>query len=106
MESDWIAVAPDGSLASGEHIVVDVNGTAVAVFRIGDDYYAIEDMCTHDYAEIAEGGILDGCEIICARHGARFCLKTGKVLKAPAYEDLAVFPVRIEQGVIQVRERD
>lgn len=101
--SDWIDVARDGSLQNGEHVVVDIDGTDVAVFMIDGAYYAIEDVCTHDGAEIASGR-LEGCEIVCPRHGARFCLKTGKVLKPPAYEDLPCFPVRIENGMIQVRD--
>ncbi|WP_221066428.1 non-heme iron oxygenase ferredoxin subunit [Methylomagnum ishizawai] len=101
--SDWIDVAREGSLAEGEHLVVDVDGTEVAVFRIEGAYYAIQDACTHDGAEIASGR-LEGCEIICPRHRARFSLKTGKVLSPPAYEDLATFPVRVEDGRIQVRD--
>jgi 3-phenylpropionate/trans-cinnamate dioxygenase ferredoxin subunit len=101
--SDWIDVAPEGSLTNGEHVVVELDGVEVAVFMIDGRYYAIEDACTHDGAEIASGR-LDGCEIVCPRHGARFCLKTGKVLAPPAYEDLATFPVRIEAGRIQVRD--
>lgn len=101
--SAWIDVAREGGLAEGEHLVVDVDGVPVAVFRLGGEYLAIEDACTHDGAEIASGR-LEGCEIRCPRHGARFCLKTGKVLSAPAYEDLSVFPVRVENGCIQVRD--
>jgi 3-phenylpropionate/trans-cinnamate dioxygenase ferredoxin component len=105
-DANWMDAAPEGSLASGEHIVVDVHGTAVAVFRIGDEYYAVEDICTHDRSEIARDCILDGRDIICSRHGGRFCLQTGKALLGPVYEDIAVFPVRVDQGVIQVRESD
>lgn len=101
--SDWINVAHEGSLAEGEHAIVEVNGITVAVFMIDGHYYAIEDACTHDGAEIASGR-LDGCEIVCPRHGARFCLKTGKVLSPPAYEDLTLYPVRVEGGRIQVRD--
>ena len=101
--SDWVDVAPEGSLANGEHVVVDVDGVDVAVFMIDGHYYAVEDACTHDGAEIASGR-LDGCEIICPRHGARFCLKTGKVLSPPAYEDLATFSTRVRDGRIQVRD--
>jgi len=101
--SEWIDVAREDSLTEGEHVVVDVDGVTVAVFRVGDEYLAIEDACTHDGAEIASGDV-EGCEIRCPRHGARFCLKTGKVLSPPAYEDLSVFPVRVEAGRIQVRD--
>ncbi len=101
--SDWVDVAPEGSLANGEHVVVDVDGVDVAVFMVDGHYYAVEDACTHDGAEIASGR-LDGCEIICPRHGARFCLKTGAVLSPPAYEDLATFSTRVRDGRIQVRD--
>jgi len=99
----WVDVAAVAALAPGERQVVDLDGTEVAVFNVDGEYFAIEDTCTHDGSEIASGKV-EGYEIICPRHGARFCLKTGKVLKAPAYEDLASFPVRVEQGVIQVRD--
>ncbi|MCL7419474.1 MAG: non-heme iron oxygenase ferredoxin subunit [Methylobacter sp.] len=101
--SDWIDVIDQNALADGEHVVVDVDGTDVAVFKIDGRFYAIEDVCTHDGAEIASGE-LDGCEIVCPRHGARFCVKTGAVKAPPAYEDIDTFPVRIENGRVQVRD--
>lgn len=81
--SDWITVAQAGELAPGSHRVVDVDGASVVVFNLGGDYYAIEDVCTHDGGELA-GGIVDGDQIECPRHGARFCIKTGAVLAPPA----------------------
>jgi len=101
--SDWIDVITDSALAEGEHIVEDVDGVAAALFRLDGAVYAIEDVCTHDGAEIASGR-REGSEIICPRHGARFCLKTGKVLRGPAYEDLPCLSVRVENGMIQVKD--
>lgn len=99
--SEWIDVIADVALAEGEHVLADLDGVDVAVFRVEGALYAIADVCTHDGAEIATGR-LEGCEIVCPRHGARFCLQTGKALKAPAYEDLPVFAVRVENGMVQV----
>ena len=101
--SDWIDVMNESALAEGEHTVVDVDGEDVAIFKLDGQYYAIADVCTHDGGEIASGE-LDGDEIVCPRHGARFCIKTGKVTAPPAYEDVACFPIRIEQGKIQVKD--
>jgi len=101
--SDWVDVIDQNALADGEHVVVDIDGTDVAVFKIEGRFYAIEDVCTHDGAEIASGE-LDGCEIICPRHGARFCVKTGEVKSPPAYEDIDTFPVRVENGIVQIRD--
>lgn len=101
--SDWIDVIDEGALANGEHVVVDVDGVDVAVFKLDGQFYAIEDVCTHDGAEIASGR-LEGDVIVCPRHGARFCIKNGAVLSPPAYEDVATFAVRIEDGRVQVKD--
>ena len=101
--SDWINVAKVGEIKPGGHKIVDVDGTLIAVFNLGGEHYAIEDVCTHDGGQLT-GGTVEGEEIVCPRHGARFCIKTGAALTAPAYEPTATFPVRIENGEIQVRD--
>ena len=101
--SDWVSVAKVGEIAPGAHRVVDVDGVYIAVFNLGGEHYAIEDVCTHDGGELA-GGIVDGDEIECMRHGARFSIRTGAVTAPPAYEPVAKFPVRVEGGVIQVKD--
>ncbi len=101
--TEWIDVCAENALADGENIIIDVDGTEVAVFKLTGQFYAIEDVCSHDGAEIASGE-LDGDEIICPRHGARFCVKTGEVKCAPAYENVDTFPIQIEQGRVQIRD--
>ncbi len=101
--SDWIDVTKADAIADGEHVVVDVEGTEVAIFKLDGQFYAIEDVCTHDGAEIASGK-LEGDEIVCPRHGARFCIKTGEVKCPPAYENIETFPVRVVDGRVQVRD--
>ena len=101
--SEWIDVIGKHALTNGEHLLVDVAGTAVAVFKVDDNFYALEDVCTHDGAEIASGSV-EGQELVCPRHGARFCIKTGAVTAAPAYEAIACFPVRIVGDRVQVRD--
>ena len=101
--TDWIDVCAASALADNENVIVDVDGTEVAIFKIDGQFFAIEDVCTHDGAEIASGE-LEGDEIICPRHGARFCVKTGAVKCAPAYEDVDTFPVRVEGGQLQIRD--
>lgn len=102
MRSGWIDVAPESEFPAGASRFVDVGGVPVGVFRLEDGYYAIEDCCTHDGGPLA-GGELDGDAVVCPRHGARFSVKTGEVLAAPAYDDVATFEVRVEQGMVQVR---
>jgi 3-phenylpropionate/trans-cinnamate dioxygenase ferredoxin subunit len=101
--SDWVDVAGCKDIAAGACRIVDVDDVAVAVFNIDGEFYAIEDLCTHDGGDLASGEV-DGDAIVCPRHGARFCIKTGEVLEAPAYEPVDIFPVRIEAGRIQVRD--
>ena len=101
--SDWIEVAAVDEFPAGTSRVVDVDGTMVAVFNLDGEYYAIEDICTHDGGELASGD-REGEEIVCPRHGARFNIKTGEVTAPPAYEAVATFPVRVRAGKIQVRD--
>ncbi|MCF7970419.1 MAG: non-heme iron oxygenase ferredoxin subunit [Methylococcaceae bacterium] len=101
--SEWIDVVAESALAIGEHLVVDVDGIDVAVFKLEDGFYALEDVCTHDGAEIGSGAV-DGDEIVCPRHGARFCIKTGQVKSAPAYEDIVSLEVKVEQGRVKIRD--
>jgi 3-phenylpropionate/trans-cinnamate dioxygenase ferredoxin subunit len=101
--SDWVDVAPSSEFPSGTWRSVDLEGSAVAVFNLDGKYYAIEDVCTHD-GGILTGGTLERDEIVCPRHGARFSIKTGEVLTPPAYENVATFPVRVQDGVVQVRD--
>ncbi|GMQ96624.1 MAG: non-heme iron oxygenase ferredoxin subunit [Gammaproteobacteria bacterium] len=99
----WTDVANVDELLPGAYKVVDVDDVLIAVFNINGEYFAIENICTHD-GECLTGGDIEGEEIICPRHGARFNIKTGEALTAPAYEPTATFPVRIENNVIQVRD--
>lgn len=100
---DWTDVAPQEEFTAGSWRPVDLDGTSIAVFNLDGAYYAIEDMCTHD-GGILTGGKWEGEEIVCPRHGARFSIKTGQVTAPPAYEDITTFPVRIENGMVQVRD--
>ena len=100
-DMEWIDVCPVEQLQEGEPQVLYTDDYAIAVFRVGDDHYAVEDVCTHDGGELA-GGDVDGCQVICPRHGARFDLKTGAALTPPAYEAIRTFKVRVEGGTVQV----
>lgn len=102
--SDWIFVAEVSEIPPQHHKKVDLDGTIVAVFNIGGTFYAIEDVCTHDGAELTSDGAIAGDEVVCPRHGARFCVKTGEALSAPAYEPTATFPLKSENGKLFTRD--
>ena len=107
--SNWFDVAKVDEFPPGSGRLVDMDDTMVAVFNIDGEYFAIEDVCTHDGSPflgcgLAPEDLLEGDEIVCPRHGARFSVRTGAALSAPAYEPTTSFPTRIEQGMVQVRD--
>jgi len=93
----WIDAGAAADLAESTPLPVEVDGLALVIVRCGDDLYAVEDRCTHD-GEPLEGAEVEACQIICPRHGARFCLRTGDALTPPAYEPLRTYAVREEGG--------
>jgi 3-phenylpropionate/trans-cinnamate dioxygenase ferredoxin subunit len=101
--SDWIDVGRADEIAAGGHRLIDADGTRIAVFNLDGEFFAIEDVCTHDGGELLSGRV-EGDQVICPRHGARFCIRTGTALTAPAYEPTPRFPVRVSGGVVQVRD--
>ena len=100
----WTPVAQADSIAEGDFAQADVDGVIVAIFNVNGSFYAVEDQCTHDGGGLA-GGAIDGCEVICPRHGARFNLQTGAALTPPAYEPIRTYETRVVDGRIEVRSR-
>jgi 3-phenylpropionate/trans-cinnamate dioxygenase ferredoxin subunit len=94
-------VAKVGEIPEGGVKVVRVDGDPVAVFHVGGAYYGLADVCTHDGSTIADGA-LDGHVIECARHGARFDIRTGAALALPAVEAVPTHAVRVIGDEIQV----
>lgn len=99
--AEWIDAGPAAGLEDGATRTVDLGRRTALVARSGGEFFAIEDLCTHDGAELA-GGTIEGNDIVCPRHGARFCLRTGEALTPPAYEPVRVFATKIENGRLWV----
>ncbi len=84
-------------LASGEARRFDLGATSIALVRIGDDWYAIGDICTHQDISLSEGEVYpDTLEIECWKHGSCFSLVTGEPSSLPATRAEPVFEVRID----------
>jgi 3-phenylpropionate/trans-cinnamate dioxygenase ferredoxin component len=94
-------VASTQDLPAGEMMFVDIGSQSLVIFNVNNEYYAIADVCSHDGGALGEGE-LEGCEIICPRHGARFDIRTGKALRLPAVTDIRSYPVKIVDGNIEV----
>jgi nitrite reductase/ring-hydroxylating ferredoxin subunit len=99
--AEFHKVARVGDLAPGEVNVYEVEGHRVALCNVGGEFYAIEDVCTHDGGSLDQGE-LDGVEIECPRHGARFDVRTGEATLMPAVMPVQTYPVRIEGEMIFV----
>ena len=101
--AEWVDVVTADSLAPGERVKTEVEDVEIIVCRVGDKFFAVEDLCSHEAYSLEEGVVEDN-RITCPLHGAAFCLRTGEALSPPAYAPIAVFPTRIENGVVQVRD--
>ncbi|HMD73760.1 MAG TPA: non-heme iron oxygenase ferredoxin subunit [Steroidobacteraceae bacterium] len=98
----WVDAGPAAELREGQSVTLAVGRRMVAVVRSAGEFFAIEDVCTHDGAELT-GGEIEAGQIVCPRHGARFCLRTGQALTPPAYEPVRVFETKLEAGHLWVR---
>ena len=94
--------ATPADLALGASRCVDVDGTGIIVARGQDgEYYAVQRMCSHAALPL-DGGRVRGASIVCPHHGARFDLKSGRVLGPPAFAAIAAYPVRVTDGQVEV----
>jgi 3-phenylpropionate/trans-cinnamate dioxygenase ferredoxin subunit len=89
-----VRVCATDQLAPGEAIQVPT-APPIAVFNVDGEFYATDDTCTHEESSLAEGYI-DGDQVECSFHFAKFCIRTGEVRSLPATRSLATFPVIVE----------
>jgi 3-phenylpropionate/trans-cinnamate dioxygenase ferredoxin subunit len=99
--AEFIEVAPLSGLPNGERLFVEIDDRPIVIFNLAGDLYAIADICSHDDGPVGEGD-LEGFEIICPRHGAKFDVRSGKVLTMPAVVDIPAYPVRVVDEMIQL----
>jgi 3-phenylpropionate/trans-cinnamate dioxygenase ferredoxin subunit len=99
--ADFVTVGKVDEVPPGERLVAQIGRHWVVVFNVGGTLYAVEDQCSHEDYPLSEG-TLDGMEIECAKHGARFDIRTGKNLTPPALLPVRWYEVRIEGDEIQV----
>jgi nitrite reductase/ring-hydroxylating ferredoxin subunit len=100
MVDKWFNVAKESELKQAIH--VDVDNKKIALFKLDDgSIHAIDGICTHEYALLADGDI-DGDQVICPEHGSKFNVRTGAVDGFPATEPVNIYPVKIENGNVFV----
>lgn len=102
MMAEWIDVIQESEFPSTGRKAFVIDGVSIVIFKLNNDYFAIHNQCTHEDFPLDDGDIEDDL-IICPRHGAKFCIRTGEVRAAPAFEDVAIYPLRIENNIIQIK---
>ena len=98
----WHPVAPADGFAENAARTIEIGELRVAVYRLGSDFFAISDICTHEYAVLSDGFCAAG-RIECPLHQACFDIRTGTALDEPAEIDLATYPTRILDGIVEVQ---
>jgi 3-phenylpropionate/trans-cinnamate dioxygenase ferredoxin subunit len=101
--AEWVPVAEERELpAVEESLRVVVDGHPLALFRLEDGLYALDDICSHEFSRLSEGEIWDD-EVYCPKHGSRFDIRTGTVEGLPAIKPVGAYPVRVENGKVYVQ---
>lgn len=100
-----VEVGELSTLPRDRGIRVTVGGERVAMFRIGNDVYAIGDVCSHAEASLAEGEVF-GTDVECPRHGSEFDMKTGEPHSLPATSPVPTYEVTIENDIVFLHLED
>lgn len=104
MVSQGVLACAVEDLEDGDTLTVPSDGAreAIAVYRVGGDFYATSDLCTHEKWSLGEDGELEDNEIVCTLHNARFDVRDGKALCFPATVGLRSYAVAVEDGQVYV----
>ena len=97
----WQTVANVSEIPPERVAVFQIGDHDVAVCNVNGEFYAIDDLCTHDGGSLDQGE-LEGDEIECPRHGARFDVRTGAAVQLRAFEPVETHEVRLEGDTVQV----
>ena len=97
----WHHFSLSDPLSAGEKVASEIAGKEILVCRIGDEYLAVANRCTHSAWPLAEEAV-EGWEITCTLHGARFDLRDGCPTAGPANKPLATFPIELRDGELYV----
>ncbi|MCA9124723.1 MAG: non-heme iron oxygenase ferredoxin subunit [Planctomycetaceae bacterium] len=100
--TDYVQVAKVSDLIASGKLILEVEDRMVVLLYVNDQFFCIDDVCTHDGGPLGEGKLC-GHELACPRHGAKFDIRTGAALTMPATEATVVHEVRIEGDNVCVR---
>jgi 3-phenylpropionate/trans-cinnamate dioxygenase ferredoxin component len=102
--AEFVRVASVDEIPDPSSLLVEVGDRLIVVIHAADNFYALDDVCTHDGGPLSEGPIdLEERSIACPRHGAKFDLATGAALTMPATKPTVAHEVKIEENQVLVR---
>ena len=101
MPDEFHELAPADEVGPGEVKQYILEGRYVALCNVEGELYAFEDVCTHQFAHLSEGG-LEGGQIKCPLHGAKFDVKTGAAKGLPAVKPVPTHTLKVEHGQVYV----
>lgn len=99
--AQFIKAATTDELADQPAKLVELEGQKIALFRLDGAFYALSDTCTHRGGPLSEGTV-EGMEVTCPWHGAKFDIRTGAVLGPPAQQGVKSYPVRVTGADIEI----
>lgn len=100
--SEFIKAATTSELSAGGKLLVEVDEQLVILFQVGDEYFCLDDVCTHDGGTLSDGEF-EGHEIACPRHGAKFDVRCGKAICMPATQNTGSHEVKVDGDDILVK---
>jgi 3-phenylpropionate/trans-cinnamate dioxygenase ferredoxin subunit len=103
--AEFIKVAKVTDIPNPGKQMLEVDDRLVVLFHVGDVFYCVDDVCTHDGGPLGDGELVDGT-IACPRHGAQFDIKTGEALCMPATENTIVHQVKVDGDDVLVQIND
>jgi 3-phenylpropionate/trans-cinnamate dioxygenase ferredoxin subunit len=103
--ADFVPVAKVSEIPDPGRQLVEVDECLVVLIHVGGQFYALDDVCTHDGGPLGEGQLEDST-IACPRHGAKFDIRTGAALTMPATRPTVVHDVKVQGDTVLVRLRD
>lgn len=96
---EWERVASIHDIDDGDVLSVQSAGTPIALYKVDGELYATHGICSHEHAYLSDG-YLEGCEIECPLHQARFDIRTGEALCKPASVAIKTYQIKvIDDGV-------
>lgn len=101
MSQQWTEACAEGELPQDDVTGVEVGDANLAMYRIGSEVFATDNICTHGRARLCNG-FLEGYEIECPLHQGRFDVRSGKAMCDPLTQDLRTYPVKVEGGKVFV----